>query len=148
MQKNDKYYTFLLKHSYKTRIFIKRVEVSQKQIRTGLVSFALILGIFTAGAGITGIVNNNSTFLAGLIDRAETAQAQTTLSATTALPGSIDYSRPADSKNVSFNSGGPFSSDAGSEDAEMERRTAAIRSTGDPAVIPSSWAHMCKITSE
>ena len=148
MQKNDKSYTFLLKHSYKTRIFIKRIEISQKQIKAGLVSFAFILGIFTAGAGITGIVNNNSTFIAGLIDQAETAQAKTTLSAQTALPGSIDYSRPADSKNVSFNSGGPFSNAPGSEDAEIERQLAVIRSTGDPAFIPSIWAHMGKINNE
>ncbi len=151
MQKNDKFYTFLLKHSFKSRIYIKRIEVSQKHVRNSLFSFALILGIFTLGAGVSGVVNNSDSidqYFAGIFGIAVEAQAKTALTAKASLPGSIDYSRPEDSKNVAFNSGGPFSNETDSEDAEMDRQIAVIRSTADPAFIPSIWAHMGKINNE
>lgn len=151
MQKNDKFHTFLLKHSFKSRIYIKRIEVSQKHVRNSLFSFALILGIFTVGAGVSGVVNNSDSidrYFAGMIGTAVEARAQTAMTAKASLPGSIDYSRPEDSKNVAFNSGGPYSTETDAEDAEMDRQLAVIQSTTDPAFIPSIWAHMGKINNE
>ena len=151
MQENDKSYTFLLKHSFKSRIFIKRVEVSKKLLRNSLFSFAIFIGLFAVGAGVSGIVNNSGSidkYFALTFGSEVEAQTKATLTAQNTLPGSINYSRPADSKNVAFNSGGPFSNETNSEDAEMDRQLAVIQSTADPSFIPSIWAHMGKINNE
>jgi len=151
MQENDKSYTFLLKHSFKSRIYIKRVEVSKKLLRNSLFSFALFIGLFAVGAGVSGVINNSNSidnYFAGLFGTEVEAQTKTALISQNTLPGSINYSRPADSKNVAFNSGGPFSNETNSEDAEMDRQLAVIQSTADPAFIPSIWAHMGKINNE
>jgi murein DD-endopeptidase MepM/ murein hydrolase activator NlpD len=151
MQENDKSYTFLLKHSFKSRIYIKRVEVSKKLLRNSLFSFALFIGLFAVGAGVSGVINNSDSidsYFAGIFGTKVEAQTTAALTTQTTLPGSINYSRPADSKNVAFNSGGPFSNETNSEDAEMDRQLAVIQSTADPAFIPSIWAHMGKINNE
>ena len=58
MQKNDKSYAFLLSHSKKDRILIKRVEVSKSFIYFGTLAVFLTFGFITLGFGINGLISN------------------------------------------------------------------------------------------
>lgn len=150
MQKNDKSYTFLLSHSTRSRIFIKRVEVSKKLLRNtsfslGIFFILSFVGLggyaFSSYSGLTEIssATSRNTFL---LQNQVTAVAQT-------RPESFDYSRPGDSDEFSVNSGGPFDENDGeSDEAEMERELKAIQSTSNAANLPTIWAHMGKINNE
>ncbi|MGD9562642.1 MAG: M23 family metallopeptidase [Pyrinomonadaceae bacterium] len=64
-------------------------------------------------------------------------------------PQSIDYSSPDDIDEFTANSGGPYDPDGlGEDEAEIERQLAAIQTTGNPANLPTIWAHMGKINNE
>jgi hypothetical protein len=58
MQKNDKSYTFLLSHSSKKKIYIKRVAVRKRYLHFGTVGIFLLLGISALSIGLSGIVRN------------------------------------------------------------------------------------------
>lgn len=155
MQQNDKSYTFLLQHSFKNRIYIRRVKVSKRSLQSGLLSLALFIGLTAFGGGIFGIYNGtaNGTFFAGMngttLNNTSSLSINTPKKAPSSIPGTIDYSRPNDSKNFAFNSGGPYvEGRSDSEDAELERQLAVIRSTSDPEYLPSIWAHLGKINNE
>jgi len=143
MQKNDKFYTFLLSHSSKNRIYIRRVQVSRQALHFGSIGIFLILGITILGAGVNGIVRNS--VLAKTLDRTVPA-AQ--LTAATDQIDRIDYSRPAGADNA-FNSGGPeiATNDDPSDDA-VENELRVIASSMDSAFVPSIWAHAGKINNE
>src|SRR5690606_7165563 len=115
MQQNDKSYTFLLQHSFKNRIYIRRVKVSKRSLQSGLLSLALFIGLTAFGGGIFGIYNYgtaNGTFFAGMngttLNNTSSLSINTPKKAPSSIPGTIDYSRPNDSKNFAFNSGGPY----------------------------------------
>ena len=58
MQKNDKFYTFLLSHSRKSGIYIKRFSISKSVVHFGSLGLFLILGLTTLGIGISGVAGN------------------------------------------------------------------------------------------
>lgn len=152
MQKNDKSYTFLLSHSKKSKIFIKRVEVSKRLLRNTSFSlgiFFVLSFVSLAGYGVlnysgleylSSVASRNSHLLENQVSaKTQTANA----------PQSIDYSRPGDSDDFAFNSGGPFDSeDAESDEAEQERQLKAIQLTSNAANLPTIWAHLGKINNE
>ena len=142
MQNSGKFYTFLFTRSNKKRVLIKRIEVSKKLVQNSLLSAALVGVVSLFSFGVAGVYNyaiSNAPDLAS----ANPATAQ--------LSGiennSIDYSRPEDN-GYTFNSGGPESENLDADDVEIEKRLSAIQTAGDPASIPSIWAHAGKINNE
>jgi murein DD-endopeptidase MepM/ murein hydrolase activator NlpD len=148
MQNSSKFFTFLFSHSSKSKIHIRRVEVSKKLLQNTLLGIALITAVTTFGAGIFGVFNLDfskaSTFAATLEN-----QSLNHLSLKPAQVQAIDYSRPEVSDIYARNSGGPLSlADMDPEDAEIEKQLRAIQATSSHASIPAMWAHMGKINNE
>ncbi len=149
MQKNDKSYTFLLSHSTKSKIFIRRVEVSKKLLRTTSLGLGTFFILSFVGLAVYGIFNY-SNFDNSLAATRSQDLFQTRLSSNQpAKPESIDYSRPGGADEFTVNSGGPFDSEeSATDDVEMERQLKTIQSTSNAANLPSIWAHMGKINNE
>jgi len=152
MQKNNKKYSFLLSHTTKSKIYIRRIEVSKKLLNSSIAIFILSLGIVSLGT-------------VGLIKTNVLAKSETPVTPETAAvipqnnqitePRSIDYSRPAGSENFAMNSGGPALDlqltkqevdDAQSGDVQNQIRS--IASVSNPSFLPTMWAHLGKINNE
>lgn len=146
MQKNDKAYAFLLSHSNKDRIYIRRVAVSKSLVHFGSVGVFLLGGLATVALGFSTILSNPTL--------AETA-ASTLTTQVAAEPAkaepqieTIDYSRPR-AEEYAFNSGGPEeSNEADGEDTELQNQLREIERTSNPANLPTMWAHLGKINNE
>lgn len=151
MQKNPRSYTFLLTHTFKTKIYIRRIEVSKKLVNTTIAGLILTFGIFSTG-------------IAGIIKNQDLAKSETGIS--TEFPivveqnnpqaqyKSINYERPSESENFAINSGGPESSIQLTKEEEqvveigMEDQLRLIEKTSNPTFLPTIWAHMGKINNE
>lgn len=148
MQNNDKFYTFLLTHSSKDKIKIRRVEVSKKLLHTGLIGSIVLTGL--SAVLVSGTFRNN--VAAGPeVARIEVAAQLQAPTVTGEAPNqdSIDYSRPTSSDNYLINSGGPVEdNEATPEDEALENQLQTLRSTTNPAFVPNMWAHMGKINNE
>jgi murein DD-endopeptidase MepM/ murein hydrolase activator NlpD len=147
MTKNGKYFTFLFSFSKKSRIYIKRFEVSKKLLQNGLLSISVfgILSFF--GVGIFGVFGGSSAegmSLAGVLP----TRVQTTFSAAVPARDAIDYSRPDVSIDYSRNAGGPVDTEDTDEDNSVEKQILDIMRTANPATIPNQWAHLGKINNE
>jgi murein DD-endopeptidase MepM/ murein hydrolase activator NlpD len=147
MQNNGKFFTFLLSHSSKSKIYIRRVEVSKKFLQNGLLSLALIIGVSAFGGGVYGVFNYtisaNSDIALNLINPAAAL-----LTANPAPNSSIDYSRP-EASSYAINSGGPLQAiNLDLADAEVEKELRTIQIGGNAAFLPSIWAHAGKINNE
>ncbi|MBV9216793.1 MAG: M23 family metallopeptidase [Acidobacteria bacterium] len=143
MTKDDKSYSFLLKHSSRSKIYIKRVEIPKSIVHFGSVSVFLVLGLSVLGLGISTVLKSNAF--------AETGHNPPTTSQVSQTEQStdIDYSRPSPSSDYALNSGGPEGdTEADGEDAQIDNEIAAIRKTADPAFLPTMWAHLGKINNE
>jgi murein DD-endopeptidase MepM/ murein hydrolase activator NlpD len=148
MQSSSKFFTFLFSHSSKSKIYIRRLEVSKKLLQNGLLSLALIIGITSLGFGVVGVFNLDLSEASTLAATLET-QTLTQLSLNPNHVKTIDYSRPDVSDVYARNSGGPLSiADMDPEDAEIEKQLRTIQATSNQAYIPSMWAHMGKINNE
>ncbi len=156
MQKNEKFYSFLLTHTTQTKIYIRRVEVSKKLAHTTTASLILSLGI--ASFGFVKFTNNSVIAKSNVQNPSQmvmAAQPVATLKAPAEVEKSIDYSRPAIvADGSSINSGGPATpfrlTLVGSEAEEnaMENQLRVIQTTSNPAFVPSMWAHLGKINNE
>jgi murein DD-endopeptidase MepM/ murein hydrolase activator NlpD len=145
MQNNGKFFTFLLSHSKKSRIYIRRVEVSKKLVQNSLLSLALIVGLSSITTGIYKAYNSPSNTLFS----AEVLTVKAAPAEQTAQPNSISYERPDAADAYAINSGGPYIADgSGVDDVEIEQQLRAIQTTSDPATIPAMWAHSGKINNE
>jgi murein DD-endopeptidase MepM/ murein hydrolase activator NlpD len=149
MQKDAKYLSFLISCNSKSKIRIRRIDISKRFLQNGLLSLALVLVLSTLSYGIFGVFNFE------VFDRLELASALNNPALTQistkipAGPRNIDYSRPDSSDDFALNSGGPFSSEQlDDEDAEMENQLRVIQTTSDPGSIPMIWAHLGKINNE
>lgn len=153
MQKNNKY-TFLLSHSFKSKIYIRRIEVSKKVLNTtGIASIFLVLGFVSFG-------------LIGLINDSVLAKSRASIQNETALvspqtiqnqniqnpePDSLNYDRPQDGGNFSINSGGPYQltmTESEEEQNKIEAELRRIEATSNKASLPTMWAHLGKINNE
>lgn len=157
MQKNDKFYTFLLSHTTKSKIYIRRVEVSKKLFHSSVLGIFFLIGIISLGTlAISKIDNVNA-------KSNETASAETVLKAQPieSTPRnqpieqkSINYSRPTGTDNYSINSGGPASpfqltlAETEEEESAMENQIRQIQATSNPSFVPTMWAHLGKINNE
>lgn len=153
MKKDNNKYTFLLSHSSKTKIYIRRVEVSKKFMHSGVASLVLILGL--TAFGFISLIQSNYI---------ETAYADSDIPTQAALPTfkakqptdknqSINYARPETSDKYSINSGGPLSkyqltTESEAEESKMEKQLRIIEATSNPAFLPTMWAHLGKINNE
>jgi murein DD-endopeptidase MepM/ murein hydrolase activator NlpD len=145
MSKNSKVFTFLFAHSTKSRIFIKRVEVSKKHLQHSILSLALLVFFTSLAISIAGVVSltepGNREISSSLI-RPAVAQIPT-------QQLSINYSRPDVVNDFSVNSGGPVDADNTEDaDAVIEKQLQVIQTTSDASTIPSIWAHAGKINNE
>ena len=139
MQKNDKSYTFLLSHSSKSKIYIKRYAVSRSLVHFGSLGLFLILGITSLSVGVSGIVQNN--VLAKSISDAPVV-AQMALEAAPA-----PEAKPA--QVSTFNSGGPEENEQiDGENTEIENQIRQVEVGMIAANIPSIWPHEGKINNE
>jgi murein DD-endopeptidase MepM/ murein hydrolase activator NlpD len=152
MQKNNKKYSFLLSHTTKSKIYIRRIEVSQKLLNSSIAIFILSFGIVSLG--IVGFTRTN------VLAKSETPLINETAAVIPqnnqiTEPRSIDYSRPAGSENFAMNSGGPVLDlqltkqevdDAESGDVQNQIRS--IASSSNPSFLPTMWAHLGKINNE
>lgn len=148
MQKDDRFYTFLLTHSSKTRIYIRRVEVSKKWAHTAAAS--VTASICIAAASI-GIAMNSEKFQAKLSQTENSPVAQLSAPIQKEEVKTFNYERPAISN--SLNLGGPSSpfqlSNTGEgEENEMEAQLLNIERTSNPEFLPTVWAHSGKINNE
>ena len=147
MQKNDKSYTFLLSHSKKSNIYIRRVEVPKTFLRNGLFSLGLFFILSFVSIGVYAVANYSGYTEAAVASRpAHLIQNQLSSQQSQADP--FDYSRPG-SDDFTANSGGPFDQNDGeSDEAEMERQLKAIQVGSNAASLPMIWAHSGKINNE
>jgi murein DD-endopeptidase MepM/ murein hydrolase activator NlpD len=144
MQKNDKFYTFLLSHSTKSKVYIKRVAVSKNFVHFGSMGIFLFLGIGLISIGISSLIN--STVLAETISKTSLL---TKISAEPIVTAAIDNPKPAVSSEFAVNSGGPAEDlEEDGETAELDNQLRLIRTNADPAYLPTMWAHLGKINNE
>ncbi len=140
MQKNDKFYTFLLSHSSKSKISIKRLAVRKRSVHLGSLGILAAVCLTTIGFGLSSVVSN--------IEMPTLAQGPV-LSQMTAQSAPADL---GDAQSVSgelaFNSGGPELDDEDGETGELEDQLQAIRAKSDPTNLPTMWAHLGKINNE
>jgi murein DD-endopeptidase MepM/ murein hydrolase activator NlpD len=161
MQKNSKYYTFLLSHSFKSKIYIRRIEVSKKALHTtGFTAVFLVLGFVSFG--LFGLVNDSAIAKSKALIPNETAlisqqpvqNQNIQTSETDAELSSLNYDRPQDGENFSVNSGGPASSfqltmvESEDEHNQIESELRRIEATSSGAFLPTIWAHFGKINNE
>jgi murein DD-endopeptidase MepM/ murein hydrolase activator NlpD len=157
MQKNNNSnYTFLLSHTTKEKIYIRRLEISKKLLHSSAVSLILCIGI--ASVGIFGLFNDNSNVLAA----SETENSQTTKKvqdfehSPIEQTRSFNYDRPESSDQYSINSGGPtsdsFLSSTVSDDSEdksaVAQRLQNIEENSNAKFLPTIWSHLGKINNE
>ena len=141
MQKNDKFYTSLLTHLFNKK---DKEAIRKNLVHFGIVSAFLVAGFSAIGIGIRGVLKDTS------FDSLNTNnQLIGQVSAQVADRTDIyDYSRPSTADVYSPNSGGPATSEADPESAEIENRLRVIQNTSDPAFVPTMWAHIGKINNE
>ena len=145
MQKNDRFYTFLLS-SFKSNNLnsLTEVRVSKRLVHGSIIALFLIVGFTALGLGLNGVLRTSGLpefeRQDGIISRVSGQ-----------VPGNetIDFSRPAESVNIAFNTGGPVTPDsANGENTELANQLRVIQTTSDPAFIPNMWAHLGKINNE
>jgi len=149
MQKNDKSFTFLFKHTNRSRIYFRRISISKNYLAYSALGAGTFLFISVISLGVMAM-NGGGLLNAPVVSSifSPDNRAQTALT-TRVRASQIDYSRPDAFDDLSINSGGPFDPDeAGADDAELERQLKVIELTSDPASIPAIWAHMGKINNE
>ena len=162
MQKNNKNYTFLLSHSNKSRIYIRRIEVSKKVLHnTSFTSLFLIFGLISIG--LFGVVKD-TTFAksattsnneAVLISQQPVQNQPTELIENKEIaPKLVSYDNPNAAQNFSLNTGGPSNSfqltmvESEAEENLIEEELRRIEALGNREFLPTIWAHLGKINNE
>jgi murein DD-endopeptidase MepM/ murein hydrolase activator NlpD len=145
MQKNDKFYTFLLSHRSKNKIYIRKIQISKQFLHFGSIAIFLFTGFAVLGLGLSGLVR--STVLAKSNDDLGLAAKASLTTAQTARD--IEYQRPKVATDIAVNSGGPeFDDENDSEDAALAQQLKALSTSMDPADLPNVWPHIGKINNE
>ena len=148
MQKNDKYYTFLLKRSSKKGIYIKRIALQKSAIHFGSVGLFFILGLSGLGFGVSGFVRT-TVFAKGMENMPVTAHVSAQVA--TIQPTktqTINYSRPQSSENLAKSGGPETLEDDDADVTALESQIAQIKTTMPAANVPNAWAVLGKINNE
>ncbi|CAN5309250.1 hypothetical protein BH20ACI1_BH20ACI1_16920 [soil metagenome] len=156
MQKDDRSYTFSFLHNTKTKIYIRRFEVSKKLLHSGIFSLILSFGLITFG--FTTFINSNTFAAIETNNQSEAVliaqQPKPAPKTSIAEYTRIKYDRPASSKDFSINSGGPAIPfqltvvESEEEENAMETQLRMIETTSNPSFLPTMWAHLGKINNE
>ena len=156
MRRANRYYTFLLSHTTKERIYIRRLEVPKRLVHTSAMSLLLFFGFLSVGT--FGLIKGNDlNFLASISDQppAQAITLQTDPAPVKQTPKrkQIDYSRPQTLEQYVLNSGGPSdfrlaATNSSGEEKEIERKLRAIETKSSPEFLPTIWAHLGKINNE
>lgn len=149
MSKNGKYFTFLFSHSTRSRVYIKRFEISKKLLQNGTLSISVFSALSFFGFGIFGVFGVDSfdnVSLAGVLPNP--VQVQSKLALDTSVRDAIDYSRPDITPDYARNAGGPIDTEDGDEDTSIEKQIGDILKSSNPDFVPSVWAHLGKINNE
>jgi murein DD-endopeptidase MepM/ murein hydrolase activator NlpD len=151
MQNNKKNYTFLLSHTTKSKIYIRRIEVSKKLIQSSIAIFILSFGLVSVG--VLGLTRTDVFAESDSPATTETAALPQTNQITE--PRSINYSRPTGSENFAMNSGGPVldlqltkEELDEAESGTVQDQIRAIASASNPSFLPTMWAKLGKINNE
>ncbi len=150
MQKDDRYYTFLLTRPFVSKNNIKLVKISKKWLHLYVVT-AFLLSIIS-----TGIFTSNGFDVSYLIkvnaqNQNETISQQISFSQQNSAPKvkKFNYERV-----VSPNSGGPAvplqltSTESEVDDNALEAQLRILETTGNREFLPTIWAHSGKINNE
>jgi len=148
MQKNNnRFHTFLLSYSTKTKNYVHGIEVS-KELHSYAVGLILLFAL--AFIGFAGFEKNKA------FAKAETDAANQP-SSTATNPNNpksdykaISYDRPATDSDTTYENGGHELMKAGNELAAnyMEAQIRAVVKTSNQAFLPTMWAHFGKINNE
>lgn len=153
MQKNDnRFYTFLLSHKSKTKIYSRRVEISKNLFHTVVAGLILTIGVVTLGFLRNTAPANFQTN--SKIETVLAAKPAAILQNNQKIEyKSINYDRPAVSENVddgdetaALSQQFPIESEA--DKVQMETLLRVIETTSNPAFLPTMWAHLGKINNE
>lgn len=153
MQKNNKYYTFLFSHSFKSKIYIRRVKVSKAVLHsTGFAGLFLLIGFFSFGfiglADKAALAKSSETFSPAQAEIIAQLSVQEQINQTDE-PKQVSYERP---ESYSVNSGGPdiqlTQNESEEEEQQMEVELKRIEATSDRLFLPTMWAHLGKINNE
>ncbi len=151
MQKDDRKYSFLLSYSSKSKIHIRRLEVSKKLVHGGTTGLILLISLFSFS--FTSFLNSNHTLAENQTNPIQTNLAANPTKSRPTKPQSFNYDRPDSSDTYTVNSGGPSSDfqltiESEGEEKEMEQQLRVIETTSNPAFLPTMWAHLGKINNE
>jgi len=153
MHKDDRSYSFLLTHTTKTQIYIRRIEVSKKLIHSGVAGLILTFGIISLS--ITSGFIQEATFAKSFTDTpvAAALTVKSTQNNSIAESKSINYDRPASAEDMTINSGGPavpfqLTVESEVDEKAMEKQIRLIETTSNPAFLPTMWAYLGKINDE
>lgn len=149
MQNNGKAFTFLFSHSSKSRIYIRRFEISKRLLQNSLLSLVLIFGVSAFGIAISGVYggdeltdrNASAAFINPAVNLLSTSvYAQNRTANLSPLPTAA---------KVTPDSGGPADdNEADFDESSIESQIKLVQTTGDQAFVPSIWAHTGKINNE
>lgn len=155
MHKDDRFYTFLLTHSSKTKIYIRRVEISKKFVHSCAAS--LIFSVGLASLAVAGLFKTDGSLIAKVNSQAQTNLAVVNLNgasksknSTQKDGSSINYDRP-DPLDAVNNTGGPLTLsnvESETEEQQLSAQLHLIETNGNPAHVPAMWAHQGKINNE
>jgi murein DD-endopeptidase MepM/ murein hydrolase activator NlpD len=165
MQKDDRFYTFLFTKSSRSKIYIRRIEISKKKLHTVAAALVISSGIAITGiAGLTKVegfqlTENSQNFSELSSVTKQTVSVQNNLSSeVTAISTNevkaLNYERPDVVENSTDNIGGPSNpfqltnAETKTEEDEMEAQLKLIERTSNPAFLPNMWAHLGKINNE
>jgi len=140
MQKNDKSFAFLLSHSSKSRVFIKRVEIPRNLVHFGSVSLFLFACATFLGLGI-----------AHALETPVLAETHVKLPVSTVVEQPVAVVPVPDQpiQEAANDTGGPAAdSTFVSEDPEIDAEIATIRKNASADDLPTLWAHLGKINNE
>jgi len=104
MQSNGKVFSFLFSHSFRSKIYIRRVEVSKRVLQNGLLSLVLVFGITVFSFAIFGVFNSGLTSEQNIAAAFINPAVNPLPSAVHAEQNPIDYSRPPVAANYVPNS--------------------------------------------
>jgi murein DD-endopeptidase MepM/ murein hydrolase activator NlpD len=156
MQKDNHFYTFLLTHTSKEKIYIRKLEISKRVLHTTLTSLFICVGITSLGVfGLTRTDAFNTNANSADSSTENPTVASKPVKPTTVETSPINYDRPSTDEDLAQNSGGPMSGsfrltaiDSKSEETDVEKKLALIEKTSNPRFLPTIWAHLGKINNE
>ncbi|MCA1590572.1 MAG: M23 family metallopeptidase [Acidobacteria bacterium] len=148
MTKNGNFFTLLFSRSTKSRIYIKRVDVSRSFVQNGLLGITLLVGVSVFGIGLSGVFGGSLSQGFEVAAKVANPAASQLSSSTPSKQNAINYSRPEIAGDFVFNAGGPADLNAAGDGGDIAARLQNIVKTSSPTNVPSVWAHMGKINNE